>query len=76
MELPAQLVDQPDPRVHQPFAVQRQLTDLELWAGEPGGRQSIDSFSQGGACDRERVHWVRLAAVTNIVAYFGHQLRR
>ena len=65
VQLPAQLVDQPGPGVHEPFAMQRQQPDLELGAGEPGGRERLDALSQRGACDRERVDRIRLPALAD-----------
>jgi len=73
VQLPAQLVDQPRPSIHEPFAMQRQQPDLELDAGEPGGRQRFDAFSERGAGDRQRVDRVRLPALPDALAGVGHQ---
>jgi hypothetical protein len=73
VQLPAQLVDQPGPGVHEPPTMQRQQPDLELGAGKPGGRERVDAFPQRGAGDRERVDRIGLPALPDPFAGLGHQ---
>ncbi len=76
VQLPAQLVDQPRPGVHQTLAMQRQQPNLELDAGQPGGRQRLNALSERGAGDRQRVDRIRLPALPDPLARVGHQPRR
>src|SRR5450755_3140634 len=73
VQLPAQLVDQPGPGVHQPLTMQSQQPDLELDAGQPSGRERVDSLAQRRTGDRQRVDRVRLPPLADVLAGVGHQ---
>jgi hypothetical protein len=76
VQLPAQLVDQPRAGVHEPFAMQPQQPDFELDADQPGRRERLDSLSERGAGDRQRVDRIGLPALPDPVAGVSHQPRR
>ena len=53
--------------------MQCEQPDLELSAGEPRGRQRVDSLSERRPCDREGVDRVGLPALADPAAGVGHQ---
>ena len=55
VQLPAQLVDQPGPRVQEPLPMHAQKPDLELGSRQPRRRERVQPLAQRRARHRERI---------------------
>jgi hypothetical protein len=71
VQVPAQAVLHRASLAHEIVAVVEQELDLALGAGQGGGGKIV--LAQGGACDRQCVDRVRLAALAPAAARLAHQ---
>jgi hypothetical protein len=64
---------QPRAGIHEPLAMGRQQSNLELGSGEPGRRERLDALPERGASDRQRVNRIGLPTLTDPLPGLGHQ---
>ena len=75
VQMPLQRVVDRDPRANEALAVIDQQPQVELGPVQVRGRQRVETFTQRGPGDRERVDAVGLAAPAGLAPRPGHQRR-